>query len=92
MALFGTPEEKEAKNEEKMRKLMEKYELQNLSSEYQNAVKNINQELAGSKLFEAGMKIGMNYKPEDMLKIQYLHAIMEQNWIIIRLLDELKSK
>jgi hypothetical protein len=38
------------------------------------------------------MKLSMNAKAEDQLQVQYLRTIMEQNWMIIRLLDEIKNK
>jgi len=88
MGLFGNAEEKEAKKEEKMNAIMAKYGLEKLSPEYRDKVKAINIELAGMGLQEAGIKLSMA-KSEDQLKVSYLHAIFEQNWIIIRLLDEI---
>ena len=55
-------------------------------------VKDINLELIGTGLMETGMKLSMNAKVEDQLQVQYLRTIMEQNWMIIRLLDEIKNK
>lgn len=91
MGLFASAEEKAAKKEAKLDAMMAKYGLENLSPEYRDKVKDINDELMGMGALEAGMKLSMA-KSEDQLKISYLHAIMEQNWMIIRLLDEIKRK
>lgn len=92
MGLFKSPEEKAAKKEEKLNAMMAKYGLETLSPEYREAVKNINLELMGSGAVEAGMKLAYGTKNEDLLKINYLNVIMNQNWMIIRLLDEIKRK
>lgn len=92
MGLFGNAEDKEAKKEAKLDAVMAKYGLDNLSPEYRSKVKDINMELWGTGLMETGMKLSMNAKTEDQLQVQYLKTILEQNWIIIRLLDEIKSK
>lgn len=92
MGLFGNNEDKEAKKEAKLDAMMVKYGLENLSPEYRSKVKDINLELIGTGLMETGMKLSMNAKVEDQLQVQYLRTIMEQNWMIIRLLDEIKNK
>ncbi len=92
MGFFASTDEKEAKKEEKLNKMMAKYGLENLSPEYRDKVKDINLELIGTGLMEAGMKLSMAAKTEDQLQVQYLKTILEQNWIIIRLLDDLKNK
>lgn len=91
MGLFASADEKAAKKEAKLDALMAKYGLENLSPEYREKVKDINNELLGMGFMEAGMKLSMA-KAEDQMKVSYLHAIMEQNWMIIRLLDEIKRK
>lgn len=92
MGLFGNNEDKETKKEAKLDAMMAKYGLENLSPEYRSKVKDINLELIGTGLMETGMKLSMNAKVEDQLQVQYLRTIMEQNWMIIRLLDEIKNK
>lgn len=92
MGLFGNNEDREAKKEAKLDAMMAKYGLENLSPEYRSKVKDINLELIGTGLMETGMKLSMNAKVEDQLQVQYLRTIMEQNWMIIRLLDEIKNK
>ena len=92
MGLFASAEEKEAKKEAKLNALMAKYGLENLSPDYREQVKNINDELFATGLMETGMKLSMTAKNEDTLKISYLNAIVKQNWMIIRLLDDIKNK
>ena len=92
MGLFGNAEEKDAKREEKAQKLMAKYGLENLTPEYRDKVKDIQLELLGTGALEMALKLNFGAKTEELLKVSYLNAIMEQNWIIIRLLDDLKRK
>lgn len=92
MAFFGNSENKEAKKEEKLNALMAKYGLENLSPEYRSKVKDINTELMGTGLMETGMVLSLGTKPEEQIKVAYLRALIEQNWMIIRLLDEIAKK
>lgn len=91
MGLFGSAEDKEAKNEEKINKMMAKYGLEKLSPEYAEKVKVIQSELLDIGLMETGMKLSMA-KAEEQMKVSYLHAIYEQNWMIIRLLNDIAKK
>ena len=50
-------------------------------------MKNIANNLMGNKLIELGT--ALSGSGEDVAKMTYLSAIVEQNWIIIRLLDKL---
>lgn len=84
-------ESKEEKQERKVQELMQKYGLDKLDTEYVNAVKNINSELMGTRLMETGLALSM-VSAQDQLKISYLNSIMQQNWIIIRLLNDIKNK
>lgn len=81
----------DAKNEEKIAKLMSKYHLEDVSNDIAPQIKEINTELIGTGLMETGMKLSMA-KADDQLKISYLNAIMKQNFIIIRLLDKIANK
>ena len=83
MALFGN-----GNSEDKTEKIMAKYGLENVSSKYTDKVKDIASELAGMGMLETGMKLSFA-KSEEQLKVSYLHAIFEQNWLIIRLLDDI---
>lgn len=91
MGLFNNnSESKEEKKERKMQETLAKYELNNLSTEYANAVKNISLALAGNNLIELGSTMGMT--PAENLTTSYLKAIVEQNFIMIRQLDEISKK
>lgn len=90
MALFSG-ETKEEKKERKVQELLDKYGLQNLSDPRdKESVKAISEALLGNKLIEVGTV--MQGGGADAAKMSYLRAIVEQNWIIIRLLDELNKK
>lgn len=95
MGLFGgkeaKKETKEEKKERKAREILEKYELYNMSTTYANAVKNISLELAGTDMIKFGSQLN-DMKNEDILKTSYLNALIEQNWIIIRQLNEISKK
>lgn len=90
MGLFGEKETKEEKQLRKAKEVMDKYGLGSLSSEYVDAVKNINLELAGTGAMEFG--IALSGKTEDVAKLSYLNTLIAQNWIIIRQLDEINRK
>lgn len=92
MALFKSAEEKEAKKEEKTRKILAKYGLEDLSDPRDiESVKNIVNELFGTKLMEFGATFGGNERDFLELQTYYERAIVEQNFIIIRLLDKLNK-
>ena len=88
MALFNrsTPEDKEAKAQE----LMAKYGLENVDPQYAPAVKQISLGLMGTGLMSAGASLGGGNE-RDLLKVQmaYQKAMIDQNFIIIRQLDQL---
>lgn len=94
MGIFKSDEqkklEKEEKREKKLQEALNKYELNNLSMEYANAVKNISLALSGNSLIELGSTMGMT--PAENLTTSYLKAIVEQNFIMIRQLDEISKK
>lgn len=93
MALFGNKEDAAAKAAEKEKALLEKYGVEMLyDSQAAECVKKIAAELTGTGLMETGMKLSMTAKPEDQLTVQYLRAIVEQNFLIIRLLDALGER
>lgn len=92
MGLFKSQEEKQQILEEKTKKILEKYELTDLSNEYIKAVKNINSELAGSGLSEFGNLIAPDQNTSLRVQTQFLNAIVQQNWIIIRQLNDINKK
>ena len=92
MGLFKSQEEKQQILEEKTKKVLEKYELTELSNEYINAVKNINSELAGSGLSEFGNLLAPDQNTSLRVQTQFLNAIVQQNWIIISQLNDINKK
>lgn len=89
MGLFGgNKETKEEKQERKAQELLDKFNLGNISHEYVDSVRKISEELAGTGMMEFGAQLS-GMKTEDTLKVSYLRAIVEQNFIIIRQLDEI---
>lgn len=93
MALFGNKEDKAAQAAEKEKALLQKYGIEMLyDTQAAEIVKKIATELAGTGLMETGMKLSMGAKVEDQLTVSYLRAIVEQNFLIIRLLDALGEK
>lgn len=89
MGLLGN---KEDKKEEKTLAALKKHHLEDISPKYAEAVKEINLELAGTGAMELGAALSFGVKNEELLKISYLRTLVEQNWIIIRQLDELAKK
>lgn len=92
MGLFESKEEKQQKREEKINQLLSKYELNNISKEYINAIQNINAELSGTGLIEFGSFLSYSDKDTQRLHSYYLNALIQQNWIIIRQLNEISAK
>ena len=88
MALFGNKEGKEEKAARKTAEMLERFGLEELSDERDlSTVKKVAEEMSGNSLIEFGT--ALSGKAEDVAKMSYLRAILEQNWIIIRQLDRL---
>lgn len=89
MSLFDG-KSKEERQAEKLQKMMHKYHLENIDPKYSDAVKDIQNELLGTGLGELGVKLSM---PDitKALPIYYLRTLIEQNWIIIRQLDDIEK-
>ena len=88
MALFGNKESKDEKAARKTAEMLKRFGLENLSDERDLAtVKKVAEEMMGNGLIEFGA--ALTGKAEDVAKISYLRAILEQNWIIIRQLDKI---
>lgn len=89
MALFGGKEAKEEKKEAKMQAVLQKYGLESMTGKDAEAVRNIAYTLSGNNLIELGTTL--SGKAEDVAKLTYLRAIVEQNFILVRQLNELKE-
>ena len=84
-------EKNQRKDIENIKTTMQKYGLEDLRDDRDfKSCKNIAADLAGNKLMEVGSLLKGN--PSDAAKMSYLHAIVEQNFIIIRQLDRIASK
>lgn len=91
MALFGSNESKEAKQAAKTEELLKRFGLENLNDPRDvEAVKSIANSLTANKFIEFGTILSGS--GEDVAKLTYLRALVEQNFIIIRQLDKLISK
>lgn len=92
MALFEGKEAKEEKQDKKARAIMAKYGLQNLPREYQSMVMEINTSLLGTTLMDAGASLTIGgLKAGEKITAGYLSALVKQNWIIIRQLDDIAA-
>jgi len=94
MGLFKTPEEKEQAAQEKERKILEKYNLEDLSDPKDiDSIKKIAQSMAGVGMIAAGADIGLGSNEKAMMQAQmhYQRVIMEQNFIMIRQLDRISK-
>ena len=90
MALFGG-ESKDDKQARKAQEILAKYGLEELSDPRDvKAMREISLALMGNKLTELGTALQGN--GTDAAMLSYLRAIMEQNFIMIRLLDKLANK
>jgi len=91
MAVVGSKEsygEKQAKDE---KKYLEKYGLESLSPEDLIILKRITTELLASKWFKASQALRFA-KVEEQAEVSYLNALVEQNWLIIKKLDEISKR
>jgi len=89
MGIFNG-ESKEEKQARKAQELMEKYGLTGFDPEYQKAIWEIGNNLAGNTLIEVGSVLSGG-SAVDSAKMTYLHALVNQNWIIIRELDAIRK-
>ena len=90
MALFREKKSKEEKEQEKLQKFMEKYQLEDLDSKDLIVLKRIAGDLAGNQFFKAGMALSFA-KAEEQAKVTYLSTLVEQNWMMIRQLSRLNK-
>lgn len=89
MAIFGKDKEsKEEKEARKVTELLEKYGLENISDKDIESIRRILNELAGTQLMKTGSLLS-GMKTEEQIKVNYLSALFEQNWIMIRQLDRI---
>lgn len=90
MALFNNVS-KEEKDAQKLQEMMNRFGLDHLSQKDYESCKKIINDLLGLGLIKAGMALSFA-KGEEQCKVGYLSAMVEQNWIIIRQLDEMNQR
>ena len=89
MGLFSSPEEKEAKRQEKLTKALAKYHVEELNNkDDMNSVRAIAVDMLGYGFFEVGELFG-NDSATFRKTAQTNRVIMEQNFIMIRQLDRI---
>ena len=93
MALLGNREDRDDRSAAKAQRIMAKYGLENIDPQYADAVREIAEELQGTGLMKTGLALSSNLltNEKDILRLQthYQSAIMKQNFIMIRQLDQI---
>ena len=84
-------EKMEKRDEKKAAKVYPKFGLEDVSAKYADAVGEIAASLSGNVMGEVGTAIAGG-KTEDIVKMTYLKALTQQNWILIRQMDEISKK
>lgn len=91
MALFNSKENKEDKKQQEINNFMEKYQLDEIDDKDLVMIKKIATDLIGNNLLKAGMALSFA-KAEEQSKVSYLSALVNQNWIMIRQLNNISNK
>ena len=91
MALFSSKENKDDKKQQEINKFMEKYQLEEIDDKDLVIIKKIATDLIGNNLLKAGMALSFA-KAEEQAKVSYLSALVNQNWIMIRQLNNISNK
>lgn len=91
MALFNSKENKEDKKQQEINNFMEKYQLDEIDDKDLVMIKKIATDLIGNNLLKAGMALSFA-KAEEQAKVSYLSALVNQNWIMIRQLNNISNK
>lgn len=90
MALFKSQDEKIAEQNQKEFEMLERFGLTGLENPKDiQSVRKIVAELAGTGLMEMGVRLGASEKAALQVQMVYQRAMLEQNFIIIRQLDQL---
>lgn len=92
MALFGGKENKESKKQRQAEETAQRLGLNGISSKDAQSVKYIIDMMANNGLMELGSLLSGGSNVGQDITNNYLNAIVEQNWIMIRQLDEISKK
>ncbi|MGY0692434.1 hypothetical protein ACW2QC_06515 [Virgibacillus sp. FSP13] len=93
MGLFGDKDDddkKQTKEEKKLQKFMDKYQLEDLDEKDLVVLQRIANDLVGNSFFKTGMALSFA-KAEEQAKVTYLSTLVEQNWMIIRQLSRMNK-
>lgn len=90
--MFGKKESKEEKEQEQIQKFLNKYQLNDMDEKDIEMAKKIGTDLYSTGVIETSLAFALKCSQEDFLKISYLQAIFDQNWIIIRKLSDISKK
>ena len=91
MALFNSKENKDDKKQQEINNFMNKYQLEEIDDKDLVIIKKIATDLIGNNLLKAGMALSFA-KAEEQAKVSYLSALVNQNWIMIRQLNNISNK
>lgn len=91
MALFNSKENKDDKKQQEINNFMAKYQLDEIDDKDLVIIKKIATDLIGNNLLKAGMALSFA-KAEEQTKVSYLSALVNQNWIMIRQLNNISNK
>ncbi len=91
MALFNSKENKDDKKQQEINNFMAKYQLEEIDDKDLVIIKKIATDLIGNNLLKAGMALSFA-KAEEQAKVSYLSALVNQNWIMIRQLNNISNK
>ena len=91
MALFNSKENKDDKKQQEINNFMTKYQLDEIDDKDLVIIKKIATDLIGNNLLKAGMALSFA-KAEEQAKVTYLSALVNQNWIMIRQLNNISNK
>lgn len=86
--MFGKSETKQSSHDKKMEKYLKKYGLEDLSEKDLETLHNISGDLLGLGKFGTMMTM----KVEEQAKVQHLSALVQQNWMILRKMQEISDK
>jgi len=93
MAVFnGKKESKEEKQARKAQEMAQRLGLDALSPTNAQSVRYVVNTLANSNLLELGSLLSGGSNTGQDITNTYLNALVEQNWIMIRQLDEISKK
>lgn len=90
MGIFNNEDTKQDKQQKKLEEYKKKFNLESLNEEDLETIKKISNRLLSSNLLELGSMFGT--PAIEQAQANYLITLVEQNWLIIKKLDEISNK